>query len=452
MADRNFSVRCNKAASRPDVWLQAKNQNLFCKLEIDGMDQSKFAVPRMKQMAGTSSYSKCWRPAVHVTGALLFGQIEYFAVMKPDLAKDSNMNATVTCRVLDLMQEKLDALGAGHSFPGELVIMCDNTPSANRTLVIEELKSTMDFKKYLSPVNLHLTGLTSTHLLPNANHMWRFCHRLSVDEVHYGAIECHHRDWTGMQENPADVVLIVKQFLSSPAHSQAPQIVLPLEVAERLTGQLEPAQRNKFSETTLTEFRKSATTFGAQPWNLLKAQYFLEELCDLNEKEDLPPGVDLKFYFSAEVCQALSMQSHAAAAADRHLPEDGPGHDDGQEAKPRHVIAGRRAAKAKPKAKPKVKAAVKMAPVRKRPAAASESRTDNAPVLKRPSTAASTPADSLDPAVAQELPPEGEFEFGCSKCRKRRLGCTECQAKADANHGGFKRLSNGMVIRDFRSA
>lgn len=523
MADRNFSVRCNKAASRPDVWQTAKNQSLFCKLEIDGMDQSKFSIPRMKQMAGTSSYSKCWRPAVHVTVALLFGQIEYYAVMRPDLAKDSNMNATITCRVLDLMQEKLDALGAGHSFPGELVVMCDNTPreaknshfgcflsslvgrslfsatevhflqvdhthneldqrfstlashikqadviediadlvlylqthvtaAANRTLIVEELNSTMDFKKYLSSVNLHLSGLTSTHMKPNANHMWRFAHRLSIDESHHGAIECHHQDWTGLQQHPSDVVLIVKQFLSSPSHSQAPQVVLPLEIAEGLTGKLEAAPRNKFAETTLTEFRKSAMTFGNQPWNLLKAKYFLEELCDLNEKEELPPCVDLKFFFSAEPCQVLVPQ-----AADRLLPEDGEDDQKDESAEPRRVIAGRRGAgkakAAKAKAKPKVKAAVKMAAVRKRPAAAVAVSADaaeseaGAPVRKRPS---SSSRDRLDAAVAAELPED--FYFGCSKCRHSENGCAECQNKADASRSGWKRLSNGMVIRALPSA
>ena len=278
--------------------------------------------------------------------------------------------------------------------------------------------------------------------MPNANHMWRFAPRLSIDAAHYGAIECHHRDWKELQEHPSDVVLIVKQFLSSPSHSQAPQVVLPLEVAEGLTGKLEAAPRNKFSETTLTEFRKSAMIFGNQPWNLLKAKSVLEDLCDFNEKEDLPPCVDLKFFFSAEPCQVLMPQ----AAADRLLPEDGEDGQNGESAEPRRVIAGRRGAKAK--AKPKVKAAVKMGAARKRPAAAAGSVTGTgAPVLKRPS---SSKRDSLDAAVAAEVPED--FHFGCSKCRKREMGCSECQEKADANKSGWKRLSNGMVIRALGSA
>ena len=522
MADRSYSVRCNKAASRPDVWLKSKNQSLFCKLEIDGMDQSKFAIPRMKQMAGTSSYAKCWRPAIHVTGALLFGQIEYYAVMSPDLAKDSNMNATVTCRVLELMQEKLDTLGHDQfGFPGELVVMCDNTPreaknsyfgaflasmvsrslfngtechflqvdhthneldqrfstlsshikqaeviedisdlvsylkanvnaAANRTLVIEELKATMDFKQFLSSMNLHLTGLTTTHLQPHVNHMWRFAPRLSVDQAHYGTIECHHPDWTSLQEHPSDVVLILKQFLSSPAHSQAPQLVLPLKVAEGLTGKLQPAPRNKFSDTTLTEFRKSASVFGERPWNLLKAKYFLEELCDTNEKEEPPPALDLKFYFSAGECLTLMESS------DPNIPDEDALDERQEHGAPRRVIAGRRAPKGKAKAKPAVKAAVKVAaaPARKRPAAAinphhpgPNPEPEDGPVMKRPASQAEANRQGADQdPAASEWPTN--FEHGCSKCRKHQYGCKRCKAFAAANKNGWKYLSNGMVVRD----
>ena len=121
MADRSVSVRCNKLASRADVWLTKQNHSSMCKLMLDGMDQSKFAIPRRKDMSGTSSWSKCWRPSIHVTGCICFGQFEYYAIMRPDQAKDSNMNATITCRVLDLLHTKLQSQGPEYSFPPELV-------------------------------------------------------------------------------------------------------------------------------------------------------------------------------------------------------------------------------------------------------------------------------------------------------------------------------------------
>ncbi|CAK9028727.1 unnamed protein product [Durusdinium trenchii] len=280
MADRSVSVRCNKLASRADVWLTKQNHSSMCKLMLDGMDQSKFSIPRRKDMSGTSSWSKCWRPSIHVTGCICFGQFEYYAIMRPDQAKDSNMNATITCRVLDLLHTKLQSQGPEYSFPPELVVMCDNTPreaknafyasylstlvgkqlfkqvechflqvnhthneldqrfssmasvikgaaclediadlveylkdhmkaAVNREIVIEELTNTMDFKTWLGDANLHVQGLTSTHLEPHANHVWRFTPRTEVDPAH-GAIECHHPDWRGLPEHPQDVILTVK--------------------------------------------------------------------------------------------------------------------------------------------------------------------------------------------------------------------------------------------------
>ena len=540
MADRAYSVRCNKVAGRSDIWLAAKNHGMFCKLELDGMDQSKFAVPRLKQMAATSNYSKCWRPSVHVTGAVLFGQIEYYAVMGPDLAKNANINATITSRILDLMQKQLDDLGPEYGFPSELVVMCDNTPreaknshygcylaslvarglftatechflqvdhthneldqrfstmashikqaqciedmsdlvaylqshmtaAANRTLIIEELKGTMDFKSFLSGVNLHLTGLTSTHLAPHANHHWRFASRLSIDESFFGSIECHHPDWQSFQEDPADVVLTVKQYLSSPKHSQPPQVVMPVQVAAQVPKDLCPAPRNKFADTTLVEFRKSAKIFAGPPWNLLKAQTFLEDLCDENEKGNLPPGITLQHYFSTSA--TVSLSAAAATAQDDRLPSETEDPEVPVSAAPRRVVAGR--SKAKAKAKPKVKAAVKVAAAKclKRPAAA-PSQSEPPRAMRRPaasdsfepnhgeaSAAASAPAAS----PIEELPAESgrvaaetvdaelpkRFHYGCSKCRKKsKFGCAECIKKAEEKHKGWKRLSNGHIVRD----
>ena len=120
MSDRQVSVKCNKMASLPSVWQRGKNHASFAKLMIDGMDQCKFALPKIRQAAGTSFYSKCWKPSIHVTGVILFGQLEYYAIMRPTTAKDSNMNSTIVARVLDIMAEKIQALGEEYSFPADL--------------------------------------------------------------------------------------------------------------------------------------------------------------------------------------------------------------------------------------------------------------------------------------------------------------------------------------------
>lgn len=120
MADRQVSVKCNKLAALPSVWQRGKNHSSIAKLMIDGMDQCKFSLPKIRQAAGTSFYSKCWKPSIHVTGVILFGQLEYYAIMRPTTAKDSNMNSTIVARTLDIMAEKLQHLGEEYSFPSDL--------------------------------------------------------------------------------------------------------------------------------------------------------------------------------------------------------------------------------------------------------------------------------------------------------------------------------------------
>ena len=50
---------------------------------------------------------------IHITGVIVWGMLEYYVLMPPDCPKDSNMNATVIARVLDILVSKLKAKGGG---------------------------------------------------------------------------------------------------------------------------------------------------------------------------------------------------------------------------------------------------------------------------------------------------------------------------------------------------
>lgn len=282
-------------ASKPEVWLKHENEDKFCKIQIDGMDQSKFALPRLKRLVGTSLLSKLWRPSVHVVGVICFGVLEYYALLPCDVPKDSNMNATVISRVLDLVANILRAKGERFSFPSTLLLALDNTPregknsffasylatliqkkvfrhiqveymqvdhthneldqrfssmaarikcsdniedmsdlcdwlrnhmkpANDREMHIEILPNTYDFRSWMSTYDLHVKGLTSTHTEPYANHVWRFSPRLWVTDTE--DIEVHHASWQELQQHPEDVILTVKQYMSSSGHSQKPQLSL----------------------------------------------------------------------------------------------------------------------------------------------------------------------------------------------------------------------------------
>eukprot|EP00973_Karenia_brevis_P019234 2636381-Karenia_brevis.AAC.1 len=50
-----------------------------------------------------------WRPALHVTGCIALGYLEVFWIMHADQHKDSNMEATVISKTLDLVCNKVTA-------------------------------------------------------------------------------------------------------------------------------------------------------------------------------------------------------------------------------------------------------------------------------------------------------------------------------------------------------
>lgn len=296
MADRRIAERGNKRASKEAVFLKTENDDQVMKVVIDGMDQSKFCLPRVKRLVGTSALAKAWRPCMHISGGLIHGQMEWYGIMASDTPKDASMNCTILARLLDLTASQLSDLGDAYSFPGHLCVSIDNTPregknsffasflsylvhrrifksvqceflqvdhthneldqrfsslasfikaadclqdpedlcqwmtdhmkaSCGRTLKVESVANTWNFKDWMGQVGLHVEGLTSTHVQPYANHVWRFESRLFVTEQE---IECHHPDWQGLEQHPEDVILRVKQFISSSEWSQKPQLLLSL--------------------------------------------------------------------------------------------------------------------------------------------------------------------------------------------------------------------------------
>ena len=90
---------------------------------IDGMDRAKFRVPR--NLEATKEFEKCWRPDLHVVCVLVPGLIEQYFIMNTDLAKDSNMEATLCAHALDLCDELLGSRGC--KLPAHLQIFADNT-------------------------------------------------------------------------------------------------------------------------------------------------------------------------------------------------------------------------------------------------------------------------------------------------------------------------------------
>ena len=101
------------------------------------------------------------------------------------------------------------------------------TAAGGRDLVVELLPNTWNFKEWMVGYGLHVQGLTSTHCEPYANHVWRFAKRFMIETED---VENHHPDWQTLEEHPQDVILQVKQFMSSAGLSQKPQLLHSIQL------------------------------------------------------------------------------------------------------------------------------------------------------------------------------------------------------------------------------
>ena len=100
-----MGMRATKVAERDARQPSADGRDQILRVTIDGMDRSKFKVPR--NLASSAEFESLWRPQLHVVGAIAHGHMEAYFLMDVDLAKDANVNCTVICRVLELVKEKI---------------------------------------------------------------------------------------------------------------------------------------------------------------------------------------------------------------------------------------------------------------------------------------------------------------------------------------------------------
>ena len=87
---------------------------------IDGMDQAKFKVPRVKSRF-SKTFTTLWRPRLHMTGCWLHGSHIAFTVGDADLKKNSDCQVESISRELDRLLLVHDSLPAG------LTVQQDNT-------------------------------------------------------------------------------------------------------------------------------------------------------------------------------------------------------------------------------------------------------------------------------------------------------------------------------------
>lgn len=109
-------------------------------LVTDGMDQSKFALPRDKGLQTLSSWSKFHRPRAKVHGVWAIGWCLQVGVLDEDQRHDSSCVIELVARTLERVAEIASA--EGRKFPSTILLWGDNTVrEAKNQMVLKYLGS-----------------------------------------------------------------------------------------------------------------------------------------------------------------------------------------------------------------------------------------------------------------------------------------------------------------------
>ena len=181
-------------------------------------------------------------------------------------------------------------------------------PIHGREIHVEVIDSTMNFQKLFVPLDLQFSGLTATHREPETAHVWRFCRRDALSNYegsHDWTVECTHPRYTDEPARPADVVLLLKQRMSSSSLCQMPMKILLAAVAKGIDGaKLDTMRRAALSEREVKEYRKTAAAIEKQhPWELFNAADYPRQLCANNENEVQHEPLQLNFIFNHRIAR-----------------------------------------------------------------------------------------------------------------------------------------------------
>lgn len=158
--DRSVSSRGNIKGSQIENFKE--NSDGFLKLMIDGMDQQKFAIPRSRRLNGASDYGKSWKSLAHVVGVVAWGVAEIYFLMKHDCKKDASMQATVTSRALDIVNDIVTGYGPGFQVPRHLLVSADNTPRESKNQFYAQYLSKLAGEVF-ETVELQFLQVSHTH-------------------------------------------------------------------------------------------------------------------------------------------------------------------------------------------------------------------------------------------------------------------------------------------------
>ncbi|CAK9050336.1 unnamed protein product [Durusdinium trenchii] len=143
-------------------WLQdSKPGDATLLIHADGMDQSKWVVPRRRHHLLTKSLSKYDRPKSKLQGIWLHGFAMFLYVLEPRLAGDGSMVSECLVRSLDKMHEY--CTNHNIAFPRRVMLWVDNTVKESKNNTVYKLLSFILLQKGLELVGICMSRVGHTH-------------------------------------------------------------------------------------------------------------------------------------------------------------------------------------------------------------------------------------------------------------------------------------------------
>jgi len=138
-------------------WASRAKRDLLC-VVIDGLDKSKFALPKYTFGRKSKELDTCHRPRVNITGAIAHGYCRGVYISDQQI----NTGGSFFCELLSQLIEKVSQMSEG-SLPAHLVALVDNTIAQAKNVETAQFMAHLTSKFHFRSTNLFMLTEGHTH-------------------------------------------------------------------------------------------------------------------------------------------------------------------------------------------------------------------------------------------------------------------------------------------------
>ena len=130
--------------------------------------------------------------------------------------------------------------------------------TAGRTIHVEILHGTWDFKQWFDQLGVTFAGIAATQSEPNTCHALKIARRSIVDAMYGPGV--YDEKGIGMEKHANDAILLCRQYMHSEVLAQPPiEILSVLEAAKLDPSALLPAPRITLGSETIKDAEQQIT-------------------------------------------------------------------------------------------------------------------------------------------------------------------------------------------------